>query len=238
MKRGRKSKPKPLEDGEGLLGELLPAKHPLEEEALRTRQCTGKLLRTREPTVYAEIVRCLAANMTVRQIMRLFGIGTHTVLAIAREEKLNVATLKGCLADAMLLGANAFAERAIELADECDSAYEAAGTAKALAETSNVMRGQATVIREDRVITVDANALAKQMAKQMAQEVREMGFERGEISALAESRGAIEVQPLAVASADNESAVCVGESEICDGFRDGMGVDRKAEQAGGEGVER
>ncbi len=233
MKRGRKPKSKPLEDGEGLLGELLPAKHPLEEEALMTRQCTGKLLRTREPTVYAEIVKCLAANMTVRQIMRLFGIGTHTVLAIAREEKLNVATLKGSLADAMLLGANAFAERAIELADACDSAYEAAGTAKALAETSNLMRGQATVIREDRVITLDANALAKQMAK----EAQEMGFERGEFSALAESRGAIEVQPLAGASADNESAVCAGDSEICDGFRDGIGVDRQAEQAGGEGVE-
>ena len=172
MKRGRKRKPEPLGDGEGLMGELLPAAHPIEIESAATRQCSGQLLRTREPTVYAEVVSCLAAGHSVRDLMRMFGLGTHTVLAIARIEKLNVATRKALLADAMLLGAEVFAHRAIELADNCDSAFEAAGTAKSLAETGNLMRGQATQIVEERVIQIDANKLAEQMAC----EAQEMGF--------------------------------------------------------------
>lgn len=209
MKRGRKRKPEPLADGEGLMGELLPAAHPVELEARTTRQCSGQLLRTREPTVYAEVVNCLAAGHSVRDLMRMFGLGTHTVLAIARVEKLNVATRKALLADAMLLGAEVFAHRAIELAEHCESAFEAAGTAKSLAETGNLMRGQATQIIEERVVTIDANKLAEEMAREaQALGAQGMGFERGESLALAAEGGRIAVPCM---PADNESAVLLGK---------------------------
>jgi hypothetical protein len=200
MKRGRKRKPESLADGDGLLGELLPVAHPVELEARTTRQCSGQLLRTREPTVYAEVVNCLAAGHSVRDLMRMFGLGTHTVLAIARVEKLNVATRKALLADAMLLGAEVFAHRAIELADHCESAFEAAGTAKSLAETGNLMRGQATQIIEERVVTIDANKLAEEMAR----EAQGMGFAGGENLAL-EAEGVQIAAP--TCPTDNESAV-------------------------------
>lgn len=215
MKRGRKRKQEPLADGEGLMGELLPAAHPVEIEATAARQCSGQLLRTREPEVYKEVVKCLAAGFTVRNLMKMFGIGTHTVLAIARIEKLNVATLKGVLADSMLLGAGVFAERAIELAGQCDSAFEAAGTAKSLAETSQLMRGQATQIIEERVVAIDANKLAEQMAR----EAREMGFPGRENLAL--EAGSARIGAAAI-PADIKSAVSSGKSLNCDGFRDGF----------------
>lgn len=209
MKRGRKRKQQPLADGEGLMGELLPAAHPVELEARTTRQCSGQLLRTREPTVYAEVVNCLAAGHSVRDLMRMFGLGTHTVLAIARVEKLNVATRKALLADAMLLGAEVFAHRAIELAEHCESAFEAAGTAKSLAETGNLMRGQATQIIEERVVTIDANKLAEDMAREArALGAQGMGFERGESLALAAEGGQIAAP---TRPADNESAVSLGK---------------------------
>lgn len=204
MKRGRKRKPEPLADGEGLMGELLPAAHPVEIEARTTRQCSGQLLRTREPTVYAEVVNCLAAGHSVRDLMRMFGLGTHTVLAIARVEKLNVATRKALLADAMLLGAEVFAHRAIELAEHCESAFEAAGTAKSLAETGNLMRGQATQIIEERVVTIDANKLAEDMSR----EAQAMGFMGGESLALEAESDRIAAPCL---PADNESAVSLGK---------------------------
>jgi hypothetical protein len=209
MKRGRKRKLEPLADGEGLMGELLPAAHPVELEARTTRQCSGQLLRTREPTVYAEVVNCLAAGHSVRDLMRMFGLGTHTVLAIARVEKLNVATRKALLADAMLLGAEVFAHRAIELADNCESAFEAAGTAKSLAETGNLMRGQATQIIEERVVTIDANKLAEDMAREaQALGAHGMGFERGESLALEAEGGQIAVPCM---PSDNASAVLLAE---------------------------
>jgi hypothetical protein len=210
MKRGRKRKELPLEDAEGVLGELLPKAHPIEAEAQATRQCSGALLRTREPSVYAEVVRCLAVGFTVRNVMKMFGLGTHTVLAIARIEKLNVATLKGVLADAMLLGAGVFAERAIELAGECDSAFEAAGTAKSLAETSQLMRGQATQIIEEHVLVLDANKMAADMAADMAREAREMGFAGRENLALQADSTRISAP---ASSTDNKSAVSSTKQE-------------------------
>jgi hypothetical protein len=215
MKRGRKRKQEPLADGEGLMGELLPAAHPVEIDALTTRQCSGQLLRTRHPTVYAEVVSCLAAGHSVRDLMRMFGVGTHTVLAIARIERLNVATRKALLADAMLLGAEVFAHRAIELAEDCDSAFEAAGTAKSLAETGNLMRGQATQIIEERVLQIDANKLAEQMSR----EALEMGFYGRENLALVADSDRIG----AIATpADIKSAVLQADTIICDGLRDGF----------------
>jgi hypothetical protein len=206
MKRGRKRKEAPLEDGEGMLGELLPKAHPIETEAQATRQCSGALLRTREPEVYKEVVKCLAAGFTVRNLMKMFGLGTHTVLAIARIEKLNVATLKGVLADAMLLGAGVFAERAIELAAGCESAFEAAGTAKSLAETSQLMRGQATQIIEEHVLVLDAN----KMAADMAREAQEMGFAGRENLALEADSARIAVP---ASTTDNKSAVSSTKAE-------------------------
>lgn len=231
MKRGRKRKQEPLADGEGLMGELLPVAHPVESEAQTTRQCSGQLLRTREPTVYAEVVKCLAAGHSVRDLMRMFGLGTHTVLAIARIEKLNVATRKALLADAMLLGAEVFAHRAIELADHCDSAFEAAGTAKSLAETGNLMRGQATQIIEERVIAIDANKLAEQMAL----EAREMGFPGRENLALEADSARIGA---AAIPSDIKSAVSSLTSLNCDGFRDGFQPEGLENLTGEGGVPR
>ena len=229
MKRGRKPKPPPLADGEGLMGELLPVAHPVELVAQTTRQCSGQLLRTREPTVYAEVVKCLAAGHSVRDLMRMFGLGTHTVLAIARIEKLNVATRKALLADAMLLGAEVFAHRAIELAEHCDSAFEAAGTAKSLAETGNLMRGQATQIIEERVVTIDANKLAEEMAR----EAREMGFVGGENLALEADCGRIAAPRM---PADIKSAVPMAMDAICDGLCDGSKGHNEENSTGEGGV--
>jgi hypothetical protein len=168
--------------GEAAQGMLLDlGEHPLEAEARTTKRCTGQLLYERDRRVYDDLLQALAAGKSVRYCMKMWGLGTHTVLAIARRERLEVATRKGALADAMLLGAEVYAERALELADSCEDAYQAAGTAKMLAETSNLMRGQATSIMGAVVVHVDANA----MAERLAQKARQIDCEAREISPLA-----------------------------------------------------
>lgn len=174
--------------------------HPLEAESRLTKRCTGQLLFERERKVYDELLNALAAGKSVRYCMKMWGLGTHTVLAISRREKLEVATRKAALADAMLLGAEVYAEKAIELADTCEDAYAAAGTAKMLAETSNLMRGQATSIMGAVVVHVDSNA----MAAKLAERARRMDSGAGEKGVLgAESAP----DALALPSADKEAAV-------------------------------
>jgi hypothetical protein len=67
------------------------------------------------------------------------------------------------------------------------------------------MRGQATQIIESRVLTVDAN----KMAEQMAREAQEMGFERRENLALDADAARID---LVAVPADIKSAVIQGDS--------------------------
>jgi hypothetical protein len=170
MKRGKGKRDDSLLAGEAAQGLLLDlGEHPLEAEARTTKRCTGQLLYERDRRVYDDLLQALAAGKSVRYCMKIWGLGTHTVLAIARRERLEVATRKGALADAMLLGAEVYAERALELADSCEDAYQAAGTAKMLAETSNLMRGQATSIMGAVVVHVDANAMAERLAQKARQ---------------------------------------------------------------------
>jgi hypothetical protein len=180
---------------QGLLLDLSP--HPLEAEARVTKRCTGQLLFERDRKVYDDLLQALAAGKSVRYCMRTWGLGTHTVLAIARRERLEVATRKGALADAMLLGAEVYAERALELADSCEDAYQAAGTAKMLAETSNLMRGQATSIMGAVVVHVDANA----MAARLAEKVRQIDLEAGDSRPLGAGRAAARADGLGQAGA-------------------------------------
>lgn len=170
-----------LAAGDGQQMQLLDVpEHPLEAVARATKRCTGELLYERDRRAYDELLTALAAGKSVRWCMRMYGIGTHTVLAIARREKLEVATRKAALADAMLLGAEVYAERALELAGDCDDAYSAAATAKMLAETGNLMRGQATAIVGGVVVHVDANA----MAAQLAAKAQQMDSGAGKMAAL------------------------------------------------------
>ena len=171
------------EAAQGLLLDL--GEHPLEAIARTTKRCTGQLLFERDRKVYDDLLQALAAGKSVRYCMKIWGLGTHTVLAIARRERLEVATRKTALADAMLLGAEVYAERALELADGCEDAYQAAGTAKMLAETSNLMRGQATSIMGAVVVHVDANA----MAERLAQKARQIDCEAREIPPLGAAEG-------------------------------------------------
>ncbi len=175
--------------------------HVVEAEGRTTKRCTGQLLFERYRETYDAVVTALAGGGSVRTCMKLFGIGTHTVLAIARRERLEVATRKGDLATAMMLGAEVFAERAIELAPDCESAYEAAGTAKMLAETSNLMRGQATSISAGVIIHVDAAAAAASLQEK----AQKMGFGGGQnlgmaalgapvVRAAVPLRGAMDIQ--------------------------------------------
>ena len=182
MKRkGKAKRDDSLLAGEAAQGLLLDlGEHPLETEARATKRCTGQLLLERDRQVYDDLLQALAAGKSVRYCMKIWGLGTHTVLAIARRERLEVATRKTALADAMLLGAEVYAERALELADGCEDAYQAAGTAKMLAETSNLMRGQATSIMGAVVVHVDANA----MAARLAEKARQIDCEAREIPPL------------------------------------------------------
>lgn len=186
MKRkGKGKRDDSLLAGEAAQGLLLDlGEHPLEAEARTNKRCTGQLLYERDRRVYDDLLQALAAGKSVRYCMKMWGLGTHTVLAIARRERLEVATRKTALADAMLLGAEVYAEKAIELADGCEDAYQAAGTAKMLAETSNLMRGQATSIMGSVVVHVDANA----MAAKLAAKARRMDYEAGENGALGAGR--------------------------------------------------
>lgn len=209
MKRGRKKKQKALADGEGVLGDLLPkASHPLEVAAEEKRQCTGAYIRAHAPEMYREIIEQLAAGASARELSRLFDINLRTVCAIARIEKLNVAARKSHLADVMLMGSEVFAGRALELAEGCESAYEAAATAKMLAETSNLYRGQATAIHAGVIVKVDASGAAARLAARAA----EMGLTAGEISPLAldltGGPAAIEAEThLVTVTADNKAGV-------------------------------
>lgn len=222
MKRGRKKKQKALADGEGVLGDLLPkASHPLEVAAEEKRQCTGAYIRAHAPEMYREIIEQLAAGASARELSRLFGINLRTVCAIARIEKLNVAARKSHLADVMLMGSEVFAGRALELAEGCESAYEAAATAKMLAETSNLYRGQATAIHAGVIVKVDASGAAARLAARAA----EMGLTAGENSPLAldltGGQAAIEAEThLVTVAADNKAGVggefCADNQSDCD----------------------
>lgn len=210
--------------------------HPLEAESRMTKRCTGQLLFERDRKVYDELLQALAAGKSVRYCMKMWGLGTHTVLAISRREKLEVATRKAALADAMLLGAEVYAEKAIELADTCEDAYAAAGTAKMLAETSNLMRGQATSIMGAVIVHVDANA----MAAKLAEKARRMDSEAGEKGALgAESAP----DALALPAVDMKAAVapiiavdCERVTVLSDTIRDTLtGSDGLVLRRGGGG---
>ena len=221
------------------------AEHEAEQEARLTKQCTGQVLFTKHRRVYDELVTALAGGASVRRCMKLFGVGTHTVLAIARREKLEVATRKAALANAMLLGAEVFAEVAIDLAPNCESSYEAAGTAKMLAETSNLMRGQATAITGVIVARVDAAAAGEGLR----QKALKMGFGAGEFSAMRDVTPAREAQPVGEdpapqqSAADNKSAAgepaAEGNQETA-GKRNssGHGIDGQPELQQGGGGER
>ena len=238
----RKAKRREAEDSHlaGEAGQMMllnVAEHPLEAEARQIKRCTGQLLWERDRRAYDELINALAAGKSVRWCMRMYGLGTHTVLAIARRERLEVATRKAALADAMLLGAEAYAERALELVDGCEDAYQAAGTAKMLAETSNLMRGQATSITAGIVVNVDANALAEQLAERR----RKMDLERGENRALGGGGPAAAARTLPL---DVESAVCgsqpvdlQGHCPSSDTLGDTQGATAEAGLMGG-GVKR
>jgi len=177
MKKGRKRKPNngagSLLEGDAEQGMLLdvPA-HPVEKEARQAKRCTAEYLHERDPETYSQVVKMLAANVPIRSIKRDFQLGTDTVMAIRRREWKEVGTLKGIIADTMLHGAAVGAEVAAALVADCDDPVAAAMTTKMLAETSQLMRGQATQIMEHRVISLDATAAAQKLM----QEAAEMGL--------------------------------------------------------------
>jgi hypothetical protein len=231
------------DDDESLIGSdaqqmtlLDVPEHPLEAESRVTKRCTGQLLFERDRKVYDEVIQALASNKSVRYCMKMWGLGTHTVLAISRREKLEVATRKTSLADAMLLGAEVYAERALELAGTCDDAYQAAGTAKMLAETSNLMRGQATSIMGAVIVHVDANA----MAAKLAEKARRMDSGAGEKGALVADSAS---DALALPSLDIKAAVapvitvdCERVTVLSDTIRDTLtGSDGLVSTRGGGG---
>ncbi len=178
MKAKRKRKTVVDADAQLMLIDRPP--HPIEAEAREAKQCTAQLLATRRPEEYQEIIKALAANMPIREIKRLWGIGTGTVYAVLRREGTKVGTLKGQIAESLFHGVRQGAERFAELVGEADDVVAVAMATKAMGELGNLMAGQATTISEQRVVVVDAN----QAAQRLMREAREMGFGGGEKSAL------------------------------------------------------
>ncbi len=167
MSRRRKRRgngDEPLSDGDEQLELIAVPAHPVEAEADTAKRCTGQLLFERYPQDYADIVNALAAKMPIRRIKKLWAVGTGTVYAVQRREGAKVGTLKANIASSLLMGVNAGAERFAELITECDDVVAVSMALKAMAETANLMAGQATSITEHRVISVNANALASDLA--------------------------------------------------------------------------
>ncbi len=188
-----------LEGGskQGVLFEV-PA-HAIEQEAREAKRCTATLLFERDPDTYNDIVKLLAANVPIRKIKHDFGLGTDTVMAIRRRETKEVGTLKGIIADTLLHGAAVGAETAAALVAECDDPVAAAMATKMMAETSNLMRGQATQLIGHLHVHVDAQAAGRNLEEK----ARRMGLNGGEKPALAlDAAGSA----LAIPSADNVSA--------------------------------
>lgn len=169
------------EEAQGVLIHVEP--HPIEAAARQAKRCTAELLAERDPDTYNDVVKRLAANDSIRQIKRDFGLGTDTVMAIRRREWKEVGTLKAVIADTLLHGAAVGAEVAAALVAECDDPVAAAMATKMMAETSNLMRGQATSINATVVVNVDAAAAARRLEEKAL----EMGLGGGENLALGDA---------------------------------------------------
>ena len=200
----RKGRKKTRRDDDGSLIEMMDAQgtlfvieqHPVEAEATRTKQCTGALLMKRDPEAYQAIVEALASGMPMRQIKKLWGVGTQTVYAVLRRENLKVGTLKDRIATTLYLGGMQAAEVAADLIEDCDDPVQAAMAAKMLLETGNLMKGQATAITESRVVVVDATkAAADLMAR-----AEEMGLGAAGKNALSASGSDVAAPALDLAS--------------------------------------
>lgn len=195
----------PLSDADEQLELLAVPAHPVEAEADQVKRCTGQLLFERYPDDYAQIVGALAASMPIRRIKRLWGVGTGTVYAILRREGAKVGTLKAQIANNLFLGVKAGSEHFAELIQECDDVVAVSMAIKAMAETAQLMAGQATQITEHRVISVNANEAAEQLRALVSQ----MDSESGEKFPLPR-----DVTPGAQAAAGAPAALPVEGAEI------------------------
>lgn len=199
-----------LSDADEQMELLVVEPHPVEAEADTAKRCTAQLLFERYPQDYADIVNALAVPLPIRRIKKLWRVGTGTVYAVLRREGAKVGTLKAQIASALFMGVKAGAEHFAELITECDDVVAVSMALKAMAETANLMNGQATTITENRVIIVDANKAHARLAEILS----EIDSETGEKNALrdvtpAPARAAVpvlDVTPEAVLLDDKSNA--------------------------------
>lgn len=201
-----------LSDADEQLELLAVEPHPVEAEADTAKRCTAQLLFERYPQDYADIVNALAVPLPIRRIKKLWRVGTGTVYAIQRREGAKVGTLKAQIAQALFLGVKAGAEHFAELITDCDDVVAVSMALKAMAETANLMNGQATTITENRVVIVDAT---KAHAR-LAEIISEIDSETGEKNALRDVTPVPARAPVPVLDVTPETLTPDDKSNACD----------------------
>jgi hypothetical protein len=153
------------------------------------KRYNGRHYERDNPEACKWVVKCLAAGLGWREIIRMGGPGYYVMKAIGHNHQLDVAKEKRHLASLNFIGSEIYAERAMQLAGTMKSGKDAAISSGIFTDKALLFAGDATQRIEIKA-TVDFRVELQRLNAEVMEKLEEM--KRAEI---------IEIEPVVEAPA-------------------------------------